>query len=103
MTPSELCFHLRRRRRLYLPDDRFASAVAFVEGYNAASDGKALESFGPYVSQRLTGHHSPQHWSFLIASTRAPDVRLDRIPAELDGELTDLLVDLLEAWVTSRP
>ena len=104
MTLAELCFHLRRRRRMYLPDDRFASAVAFVEGYNAASDGAALNGFNTYVSERLVGGDSPVHWSYRIASTRAPDVRLDQLPAELDGELTDMMVDLLEEFSASgRP
>ena len=98
MTLSELCFHLRKRRGMYLPDERFASAVAFVEGFNQALDGVPLEGFGVFVSRRLTGGESPVHWSHLIARTAVPDVRLDRIPAEAEAELTETLVDLLEEY-----
>jgi hypothetical protein len=39
MNLSELCFHLRNRRGMYLPDGQFATAVAFIEGFNVALDG----------------------------------------------------------------
>ncbi|MBM2614909.1 hypothetical protein JIG36_04970 [Actinoplanes sp. LDG1-06] len=98
MTLTELCFHLRNRRGMYLPDGRYASAVAFVEGFNQALDGAPLDGFGAFVSRRLHGGESPVRWDYLIARTKAPDTRLDQIPPELDGELTDMLVEFLEEF-----
>lgn len=88
---------------MYLLDDRFATAVAFVEGYNAAFDGVPLAGFGHYVADRILGRSSPLHWSYLIASTRVPDIlagnlALDQIPTDSEAGLTDLLVDLLEKY-----
>ncbi|MEV6299130.1 hypothetical protein AB0M02_06970 [Actinoplanes sp. NPDC051861] len=103
MNVSELCFHLRHRRRMYLLDDRFATAVAFVEGYNAAFDGVPLAGFRDYVADRIFGHGSTVHWSYLIASTKVAgilegEISLDRVPADCEAGLTDVLVDLLERY-----
>jgi hypothetical protein len=103
MNPSELCFHLRRRRRMYLLDDRFATAVAFVEGYNAAFDGVPLAGFRDYVADRIVGHGSTLHRSYLIASTEVAgllegEMSLDRVPADCEVGLTDMLIDLLERY-----
>lgn len=103
MELADLCFHLRHRRRMYLPDDRFATAVAFVEGFNTALAGAPLDGFQAYVAARLRRPGSSLHWSSLIASTKLPVILerpfgVDEIPAELDAELTDLLVDLLETF-----
>ncbi|MEV6369643.1 hypothetical protein AB0L86_22430 [Micromonospora musae] len=103
MNLPDLCLNLRRRRRMYLLDDRYSTAVAFVEGYNAAFDGDPLSGFQDYVAARILNRKSSLHWSYVIASTKMPalldsDARIDQIPAELEVELTDLLVDLLEEF-----
>jgi hypothetical protein len=76
----ELCAHLRDRRRMYLLDDRFATAVAFVESL---------------------------HWSYLVASTAVPEIvdtdqRIDLIPSEADPQLTDRMLDLLEEFAATQ-
>lgn len=43
----------RKRRRMFLLDDRYMTLVAFVEGCNAATDWQLLEGFGKWVSSRL--------------------------------------------------
>lgn len=108
MNLRELCFHLRNRRRMYLHDDRFCTAVAFVDGYNAALDGVPLAGFDEYVETRTVGRSSSLHWSYLVASTKVPEVlhehiALGDIPAEADVPLTDTLVDLLEAFSEAAP
>ena len=103
MNLRELCFHLRNRRRMYLFDDRYGTAVGFVEGFNSAFDGVPLSGFQEYVATR-TGHPgSGVHWSYLIASTSVPGILdagpdLGQVPVELGVSLTDELVDLLEAY-----
>lgn len=92
---------------MYLLDDRFATAVAFVEGYNAAFDGVPLAGFRDYVAHRVIGRGSAFHWSYLIASTKVPgllegEISLDRIPFDCDVGLTDMLVDLLERYHNER-
>lgn len=74
MNLTDLCFHLRNRRRMYLPDDRFSTAVAFVEGYNTALDGIPLSGFQGYVAMRVLNRESSLHWSCLIASTKVPEM-----------------------------
>lgn len=98
-----LCFHLRNRRRMYLLDDRFSTAVAFVEGYNTALDGRPLSGFQEYVTTHVLNRESGLHWSYLIASTKLPailegSISIDQVPPELDIELTEGLIDLLESY-----
>ncbi|MFI7438060.1 hypothetical protein [Micromonospora haikouensis] len=103
MNLTDLCFHLRNRRRMYLLDDRFSTAVAFVQGYDSAFDGVPLSGFHDFVATRLVNHETSFHWAYVIASTRVPailesGVRIDQIPAEFDKELTEMLVGLLEDY-----
>jgi len=103
MNLRDVCFHLRNRRRMYLLDDRFSTAAAFVEGYNTAFDGVPLSDFQEYVAVRTTGRRSNIHWAYLIAATAMPEILvdglgIDQIPADLEIPLTDKLVDLLEAY-----
>ncbi|GIE84070.1 hypothetical protein [Actinoplanes regularis] len=101
MTLTELCFHLRKRRRMYLLDDRFATAVAFVEGFNTALDGAPLAGFQDYVADRILGRRSSLHWSYIVGSLEFPsllegELGIDQIPIGSGPEVTELLVDLLE-------
>jgi hypothetical protein len=88
---------------MYLPDDRFVTAVAFVVGYNAALDGVPLAGFQDFVANEIRGHRSPLHWSVLVASTADPrfietNLSLNDIPLDAQIALTDMLVDLLESY-----
>ncbi|MBU2663829.1 hypothetical protein KOI35_09945 [Actinoplanes bogorensis] len=102
MDLTELCFHLRRRRRMYVPDDRYATAVAFVLGFDAASDGVALAGFQEYVGDRTTHRSSPVHWPFLILESKLPGTAIADVPPESEAELTTLMLDLLEEFEVSR-
>jgi len=91
---------------MYLPDDRFSTVVAFVEGYNAAFDGEPLSGFPEYVAKEVLGRHSSLHWSYIVASTRVSEIfdegtGLDEIPAHLESDLTNTLLDLLESYEES--
>lgn len=88
---------------MYLPDDRFLTVVAFVEGYNTALDGAPLRGFDEYVAQEVLGRHSSLHWSSVVATTQMPEIvdggaHIEEIPAHLEGALTDRLLDLLESY-----
>lgn len=72
MNLSELCFHLRNRRETYLPDGRYASAVAFIEEFNTALNGEPLRGFQLWLADRIRGGKSSAHWAYIIASPRVP-------------------------------
>ncbi len=64
--------------------------------------------FDEYVETQTVGRSSSLHWSYLVASTKVPEVldehiALGDIPAEADVPLTDALVDLLEAFSEVAP
>ena len=93
---------------MYLLDDRFCTAVAFVEGFNQAQDGGPLDGFQEWVSSRILGRRAGISWAYIIASTRVPRILegglgIDSVPADADIELINLMLDLLEEFDDSRP
>ncbi|MFI6309891.1 hypothetical protein ACIBEK_07130 [Nocardia fusca] len=101
MNLSELCFHLKNRPRMYVMDDRFTTAVAFVEGFNQANDGRTLSGFQSFVINQLNGgKRSSLHWSSLIAksefsSTLDNDVAIMDLSPEAQRALINRMIDLL--------
>lgn len=92
---------------MYLLDDRFSTAVAFIEGFDAAQDGNPLNGFQEWVCERILGGHSGRHWAYVIASTQVPglvdgQMSLDGIPRELEKRLVETVLDFLEEFL-SRP
>ncbi|MET8278969.1 hypothetical protein [Micromonospora sp. NPDC005174] len=88
---------------MYLLDDRFSTAVAFVQGYDTAFDGTPLSGFRDYVADQLLNRESRLHWAYVIASTKVPailggDIGFEQVSSEFDTELTEMLIDLLEDY-----
>lgn len=59
---------LRSRVRMYVPDDRFTTLVAFVEGVNTGTDGGLLRGFNEWLQQGLLRCVTNFHWSAVIRS-----------------------------------
>ena len=95
---------LRTRARMYVPDDRFATLVAFVEGVDIGSDGALLRGFNEWLQERLLGYQTNFHWAAVIRShvlsdelventARATDENFDRDASqELTGQLLEFLL-----------
>ncbi|MCM1975253.1 MULTISPECIES: hypothetical protein [unclassified Streptomyces] len=88
---------------MYLLDDRFSTAVAFVEGFDAARDGDPLNGFQEWVCKRILGGNSPRHWAYVLASSHVPGMgdgqaSIDRIPRESEAGLIEAMLDLLEEF-----
>ncbi|QLJ02890.1 hypothetical protein HZZ00_18995 [Streptomyces sp. NEAU-sy36] len=100
MNLKQLCDHLQNRRRMYLPNDRYSTAVSFIEGFNVALDGKPLKGFQRWLAERIRGGESNLHWAYLVASVRMPEVlegglSLDQVPSDLEEQLIDDLLRLI--------
>jgi len=80
---------------MYLPDDRYASVVAFITGLSSASDGDMLAGFNTWVSDRVLGHSTTRVWWAVV---------YDSIPdsASRESQATVLLLDILEGFADSR-
>ncbi|KAA6212670.1 hypothetical protein CP973_25280 [Streptomyces albofaciens JCM 4342] len=92
---------------MYLLDDRFSTAVAFVEGFSAAHDENPLNGFQEWVCRRMVGGYSSRHWAYVLASAQVPgmadgNMSIDRIPHELENGLIEMMLDLLEEF-SNRP
>ncbi|MER5878468.1 hypothetical protein ABT119_21440 [Streptomyces sp. NPDC001910] len=106
MNLKKLCFHLRNRRRMYLLDDRYSTAVSFIDGFNVALDGVPLKGFQPWLAERIRGGESSLHWAYLVASVRTPGMieeglTLDRIPPDQEKVLVDDLLQLIDEFLAS--
>jgi hypothetical protein len=91
---------------MYLFDDRFSTAVAFIEGFNAALDGRPLGGFQDWVCNQVLGKSSSLHWSYVVASILVPEIlqgnlRIDQIQTEFDLALIDESLRLLEQFSSS--
>lgn len=103
MNLQELCAHLQKRRRMYLHDDRYSTAVSFVEGFNVALGGEPLQGFQQWIALRIRGGESSLHWAYLVASVRVPEILegrlgLDQIPSDLDQPLVEDLLQLIRQY-----
>ena len=64
----ELFRNLDQRPTMFLPDTRYNTVVAFVEGCNAATDRELLRGFSGWVHDRILGYRSNFHWQAVIAA-----------------------------------
>lgn len=91
---------------MYLPDGRYHTLVAFVEGCNAATDWRLLAGFNEWVAGRILRHESSLHWSAVVASKFAPAILEEpgtaTIPTELEGEASEELLSLLDSFLETR-
>ena len=96
MDLKEACFHLRNRRGMYLPDDRYASVVSFLTGLSCAPTGDPLRGFNEWVAVRILGRKSPRVWWSVVYEATSPD------SPSRESDAVTLLLDMLEAFASSR-
>ena len=88
---------------MYLPDDRFNTLVAFVEGYNLATDGRFLGGFNRWLQERSFGEVTNYHWQAIVAAIalgirpceRWRDMTNEGFDARASAELLDQLARFL--------
>lgn len=106
MNFRELFLELGKRPRMYLPDDRYHTLVAFVEGCNAATDWKLLSGFNEWTAAQILRHESSFHWSAVVASKFTPakleEPSTTTIPVELEGAASEELLCLLDAFLGTK-
>ncbi|MEU7825494.1 hypothetical protein [Catellatospora sp. NPDC049133] len=106
MDHLELARRLRVTPRMFLPDDRFATLVAFLEGGNQLTNGDLLRGFNEWVQERLhgPGYLSSLHWSAEIAESVAGRARKGlSMPEELEEQAKDVLLDMLDGFLSAEP
>ncbi|GIF43912.1 hypothetical protein [Actinoplanes xinjiangensis] len=103
MRLGELLFHLTRRRGMYLPDDRFASLVSLVVGFDLASDRSQLDGFQEWVAARLLGRYSNHVWYSILISTRLGSVTgINDLPPDADLDLINFALELLTEFAEEK-
>ena len=72
MELAELVCDLDRRPEMFLPDRRYASLVAYIDGF-ALAQGLSLHDFQRWLLQRLDLEEpSSLHWGSLVALQVSP-------------------------------
>ncbi|MGA4726327.1 hypothetical protein ACPB67_02815 [Micromonospora taraxaci] len=94
MNVADLLFHLTHRRRMYVLDDRYLTAVAFVVGFDSALDGRPFEGFHGWVCQRVLGRHSVLAWPYVIAYLEVPETLSG--PCDLNGLDSDTQLRMID-------
>lgn len=101
----ELFANLVERRRMFLPDDRYYTLVAFVEGCNAATGWELLAGFNQWTAAQVLGHQSSLHWSVVIASKSSPEMLKSghgAIPSEIEASAAADLLKLLDEFLRGQ-
>ncbi|MFC7247221.1 hypothetical protein ACFQO7_32515 [Catellatospora aurea] len=91
---------------MFLPDDRFATLVAFLEGGNQLTNGDLLRGFNEWVQERLHGpdYQSSLHWSAEIAESVAGRARKGlSMPEAQEEQAKELLLDALDGFLAANP
>jgi hypothetical protein len=83
---------LRTRPRGYVPDDKYATVVGFLTGFDEAQSGGALAGFQEFVELKFGSHSSIVWWS--LAPKIAPAVE-----DQPDEAKVSRLLDLLEEYL----
>jgi hypothetical protein len=94
---TQLIARFRPRRRMYVPDDRFNTLVAFIEGANCLlHPDSPLDGFGDWLAHRLTGApSSPLHWAAQIERHQAGG----DLTAEQEEQACVMALDLIEEFL----
>lgn len=87
---------------MYLPDDRHASVVAFVEGVSIGQGDDPLEGFQPWLLGE-TKYPSPLHWSAVIHRRVAPGTPFGELTEEQERLATEYLLDSLAHYLDGEP
>ena len=102
---------LRRRPGMFLPDARYTSLVAFIEGFALGADEVSLRGFSTWLAHRAGMDSSSLHWSVLIAGTVQPaflecDDAIDALApheeVQASQELLSALADYLATQMSER-
>lgn len=105
LTISEMIRMLEARPEMWIPDGRYASLVAFIEGYAAGAQSVDLVEFTAWLSTELGDGHSPFHWSVMVAGTQNEKVGHEGLVAlsvEESRRASSLLLTLLAQFLAER-
>lgn len=92
---------------MYVTPARYATIVAFIQGYDYGSDEGMLEGFDDWVKSEITRRVSSLHWSGEIAEYVSPGLHdagkgfLD-LSADDDKRATSMLFAILENFFESK-
>jgi hypothetical protein len=65
---EKLLANVASRPGMYLPDRRFNTLVAFVEGCDLGAEGQLLDGFSNWLQERTFGYVTNYHWDTIVAA-----------------------------------
>lgn len=115
LNPSAVDFQtlfqaMSRRKRMYVSDNRFLSVVSFVDGCDAATDGKLLAGFGSWCAQPVFDKPSNMHWSRALLARQVPGYSLvgeqilrGDVAEDVEEQLSIDFFRLIQEFLSGRP
>lgn len=82
---------------MLLPDQRFASVVSFVVGFDHGKGRRLLGGFSDWVDERVLGRESTRAWPNVILGA------ISQGSPSQEEDAVQLLLDLLEEFLRDRP
>lgn len=84
---------------MYLPDARYATLVAFIEGVTQGSGSGPLAEFQDWLAG---GNRTPRHWSAQVLDRVSPGGSLATLTPSQEEEVKALLLSLLGEYLRLR-
>lgn len=84
---------------MYLPDGRYATLVAFIEGVNQGSGSGPMDDFQYWLAG---GERSPRHWSAQVIDRVARGDASESLTPEQEEDAKQLLLRLLGEYMGLR-
>lgn len=101
MTRDELLVDFESRAGMYIDPVRFETVVAFVNGYNLATDNTLLFGFREWLQVKL-GRRSALVWSHLILEHEGLLERSGNADQALQDQMTQAVFSNLRAFLKTR-
>ncbi|MFC3500117.1 hypothetical protein ACFOOK_03935 [Micromonospora krabiensis] len=99
----ELFANIRKRPRMWLIRDDFATVVAFVDGCNEANARSLLTGFQPWLVTQAGCLDNHVWWSIVAHLTEPAGARdVGDMDADLDARAVETLFDLLDEFLELR-
>ncbi|MBW4717970.1 hypothetical protein [Saccharothrix obliqua] len=99
MTPEELLVRLEKYPRMYVPDGRYHTLVAFILGYDVALEGRFLEGFKEWCLAALGVGESSLNWPALIWDDVTERVA-GGLPGDPEEEMKAEVIRLLKGFLS---
>lgn len=93
--------HLCKRPGMYVVPPQMGTVIAFIDGFNVASNGEPLAGFREWLVVRANGGNNLA-WGGIVQCMLRPNMRVDEFCQSNDEQLFQSLANLLTEFTDER-